>query len=325
MGTVADNKAYALETKELIKQALIAKGAVITDETTFREYAAIIAGFEVADNTIEDWLISDVNTPEEYANDRVTEIASYAFYAKTLGKMRFENVKYIRAYAFAESNVSEIELPNVTSIGEYAFRYCEDLKPMNFSNVTTIERYAFFGAGKIGDVEIPKLASLPSGAFYQCELTRFSAPLLVNVESTAFNGCADLIEFSATQLTSLGGSAFNACTNLTSVNIPLVTVIANSTFQKCSALGKLDLPAVTSIEAKAFNSCSALETLILRSETVCTLGATSAFNSTPIASGTGYIYVPSAIIEEYKVATNWSIYADQFRAIEDYPDICGGK
>lgn len=37
----------------------------------------------------------------------------------------------------------------------------------------------------------------------------------------------------------------------------------------------------------------------------------------------GYIYVPAALIDEYKTATNWATFADQFRAIEDYPDICG--
>jgi hypothetical protein len=35
----------------------------------------------------------------------------------------------------------------------------------------------------------------------------------------------------------------------------------------------------------------------------------------------GYIYVPKALIEDYKVATNWSTFADQFRAIEDYPEM----
>ena len=62
----------------------------------------------------------------------------------------------------------------------------------------------------------------------------------------------------------------------------------------------------------------ALIALILRSETMATLAGTNALSSTPIASGTGYIYVPSALIEDYKVATNWSTYADQFRALEDY-------
>lgn len=32
-------------------------------------------------------------------------------------------------------------------------------------------------------------------------------------------------------------------------------------------------------------------------------------------------YVPSALVEEYKSAPNWSTYAEQIRAIEDYPEI----
>jgi len=36
----------------------------------------------------------------------------------------------------------------------------------------------------------------------------------------------------------------------------------------------------------------------------------------------GYIYVPKELIEDYKKATNWTTYANHFRAIEDYPEIC---
>ena len=36
------------------------------------------------------------------------------------------------------------------------------------------------------------------------------------------------------------------------------------------------------------------------------------------------IYVPRALVNEYKNATNWTVYADYIRAIEDYPDITGG-
>ena len=54
-----------------------------------------------------------------------------------------------------------------------------------------------------------------------------------------------------------------------------------------------------------------------------TLSASNAFGNSAIAKGTGYIYVPYALLEQYKVATNWATYANQFRAIEDYPEICG--
>lgn len=89
-------------------------------------------------------------------------------------------------------------------------------------------------------------------------------------------------------------------------------------FYGCSQLTSADFPLATSIGSSTFSSCSQLTALILRSEKQCTLSNANAFNSTPIKSGTGYIYVPSALIDSYKSATNWSTYAAQFRALEDY-------
>ena len=102
-----------------------------------------------------------------------------------------------------------------------------------------------------------------------------------------------------------------------------VTSVGAYAFVSCANLTGLDFALVTEIGANAFNGCSNLDTLILRSETVCTLANTNAFTGTKIASGTGYIYVPSALVDNYKAASNWSAF--QFRAIEDYPDICGGE
>ena len=96
-------------------------------------------------------------------------------------------------------------------------------------------------------------------------------------------------------------------------------------FYGCSALTTVNFSAVTSIDNYAFSSCSALTVLILRSTTMATLSNTGVFNNTPIASGTGYIYVPAALVDSYKAASNWSTYANQIRAIEDYPEICGGE
>ena len=31
-----------------------------------------------------------------------------------------------------------------------------------------------------------------------------------------------------------------------------------------------------------------------------------------------YIYVPSALIDSYKAATNWTTFSTQFRALENY-------
>jgi hypothetical protein len=102
-----------------------------------------------------------------------------------------------------------------------------------------------------------------------------------------------------------------------------LTSVGNSAFYGCSSLVKVDLPNVTSIAANAFYSCTQLEAVILRSETMCTLANNNAFNTSKIKNGTGYIYVPKTLVDTYKTASGWSTYANQIRAIEDYPEICG--
>lgn len=97
-----------------------------------------------------------------------------------------------------------------------------------------------------------------------------------------------------------------------------VTKVGPFAFYACDQFTTVDFQNVTSIGPHSFRFCSNLTKLILRKNTVCTLSNTNALINTPIASGTGYIYVPSALIDEYKAATNWVTYAAQFRALEDY-------
>jgi hypothetical protein len=59
--------------------------------------------------------------------------------------------------------------------------------------------------------------------------------------------------------------------------------------------------------------------IIRNSTTLATLGSTNAFSNTPIASGTGYIYVPDDLVDRYKQATNWSTYASQIKGISELP------
>ena len=73
----------------------------------------------------------------------------------------------------------------------------------------------------------------------------------------------------------------------------------------------LDLTDVESFTRASFNGTT-LTSLVLRGYTIPTI------ETLYWSGGISYIYVPSALIEEYKVATNWTVYADQFRALEDY-------
>ena len=125
-------------------------------------------------------------------------------------------------------------------------------------------------------------------------------------------------------VTIIGRYGLAGCTKLTSVMLPAVRTTDGNSMIGCSEVRKADFSNLQNIRYSTFYSNKKLVTLIIRTQVVTKLENTSAFKDTPIASGTGYVYVPSALVDSYKTATNWSTYANQIRAIEDYPDITGG-
>lgn len=223
-----------------------------------------------------------------------------AFITGTISEIS-SNVTTVHEYAFyGFGNLKTANLPLATSIGDRAF-YESYLQTINAPLVTEIGDYSF-GYCRFSTVNFPNVTSIGTGAFMNGSLTTADFPLVTTINSATFNGC----------------------TNLTTINFPKATTIGGTAFNACKYLVTADFPLVTSIGSSAFGTCSRLTALILRNSSVCTLSNTSALSNTPIKSGTGYIYVPSTLVDSYKAATNWSTYAAQIRAIEDYPDITGG-
>ena len=119
-------------------------------------------------------------------------------------------------------------------------------------------------------------------------------------------------------VTSTGVNVFYACYGLKTVNLPSLISISSNMFAYSSLLKRLDFPSVESISGGAFSGCSRLVTLILRkADAVCTLENVSALSGTSIAKGTGFVYVPDNLVEQYKAATNWSTYANQIKPISE--------
>lgn len=154
-------------------------------------------------------------------------------------------------------------------------------------------------------------------------ITSYSNPRVTKLGNYAFNTCTELTSIDFPLVTEINNHCFTSDYNLVDVNLPSLITMGNNAFQQCVSLVKLSFPCLTSVPMSAFRYNTVFTTLILSNPTMCTLANKNAFTGTPIASGTGYIYVPQILIEDYKTATNWVTYAAQFRAIEDYPDICG--
>lgn len=171
------------------------------------------------------------------------------------------------------------------------------------STITKLKANAFRSAGDVTIVDLPNCTSVGGSAFRECTMTTLNMPELTGTAGTYF--------------------CYN-CSNLENVNAPKLTTLSNSSFRLCVKLKKLELDNPTTIASSAFQGSSSLDTLIIRKTgSTCSLSATNAFTDTAIANGTGYIYVPASLVDSYKSATNWSSYANQIRAIEDYPEICG--
>ena len=213
----------------------------------------------------------------------------------------------------------------VTSIGRSAFYNCFALTAVDFPAVTSIGVSAFSGCYNLTTANFPVATKVDNYAFNSCsELATVGLPAATSIGDTAFSGCSSLTTVDLPAAVRINSNAFYGCSKLTTVGLPVATSIGSHAFNGCYSLTTVDLPAVTSIGSNAFYNCSKLTTVILRSATMATLSSTSVFTKTLIASGTGYIYVPAALVDSYKAESNWSTYANQFRAIEDYPDITGG-
>ena len=80
------------------------------------------------------------------------------------------------------------------------------------------------------------------------------------------------------------------------------------------------LPVITTIATATLRNCPHLVAVIMDEITEApSLGNTNAFQDTPIASGTGYIYVPDALVNTVKAASNWSNFAAQIKGMSDCP------
>lgn len=176
-----------------------------------------------------------------------------------------------------------------------------------------------------GEYTNNEITRLGSYALEGCDLTSVNFPAVTNVGAYTFRECKKLKNVNLPVATSIAPGCFYDCTALSNIELPVAKTVQATTYYNCTALERVDFPVVTSIATSAFARCSALTCAIFRNTTkVVSLGSTSAFTKTPIASGTGYIYVPSTLVAAYKNATNWATYANQIRAIEDYPSIAGG-
>ena len=199
--------------------------------------------------------------------------------------------------ALIERTIQEVT-SDVSKVGSDAFSHCTALTTASFPQATSIGDSAFNGCSALATASFPEATYIGKGICYNC----------ISLSTVNFP-----------KATKIGDNAFYGCTSLVTVELPEATSIPVRSFYKCSNIATASFSKATYIGTNAFASCSKLTALVLgNTERVCTLASTNVLTGTPIAAGTGYIYVPDALVDSYKNTSVWNAYAAQIKPMSEY-------
>ena len=215
-----------------------------------------------------------------------------------------------------DKTITEFKDDKLTNVNTYAFRNCDKLVTLDLPNVNFAGRLDLTNCSSLVNLSLPKVTSAP--AMNGCSsIKSISFPLENSTTTSHFANCTSLESVDLPNITFIGQGAFTNCTSLKRVCFPSVTSGLFMAFTN-SGVEYADFPVLETMDNAAFQNAKQLKSLLLRNNIVVPIKSTNVLNATKIATGTGYIYVPKALVDSYKAATNWSTYATQFRALEDY-------
>ena len=245
-----------------------------------------------------------------------------------------------RLISFANNcGIEEYVIPNnVTEIGNDAFAHCYNLKRIIIPNsVTKIGGEAFSGCQNLASITLSQsITEIEDATFATCRcLTHLIIPNgVTKIGDSAFVGCSSLKELTIPNtVTKMGNGVFSGCTSIVNVNMPNeITEIGDSVFKDCSSLSEINIPKdVITIGKETFSGCSSLS-MITIPRRVKTIGRDIFYRCTNLKNvycraailpqhhkdtfvffeHIGYtIYVPRELVNVYKNADDWELYADK--------------
>lgn len=179
----------------------------------------------------------------------------------------------------------------------------------------------------------------PYAFYYRTNLVSAILNGVTNVEYSVFQGCSKLSSIEMNSVETIGNNAFLNASALQEVVFPELSEIGSNVFSNCSALKKVKCDKATAIQYGAFTKCPALEVIDILGGRQIAMFTNDKINSlksfvireatrvTPLSSGIfGFsdattIYVADNLVEEYKVATNWSRYAEKIKPLSEYVEV----
>lgn len=215
--------------------------------------------------------------------------------------------------------------------GDYWSWYSACFVPVGDPNQTLL---GFDGSRLYGDTSV--IYNNYENAFHITRdmITTVDLPNVVNIESNCFQNCYNLTDVNLPDCVSLALGTFENCTTLSSINLPNCEFLQNYAFAGCSNLPSINLPNCNTVRNFAFRNCPSLTTINLPNcsyignslfhgdvdsgypskilyigtsiSTMCELGGMfDVVNPGNISA----IYVPMSLVDAYKTAKNWGLYA----------------
>ena len=251
------------------------------------------------------------------------------------------------AFSFC-ANLTSVNLPQCFSIGSSAFRNCSSLSQVNLPTVKTTSALAFNNCSSLTSLTLctdvywtvplgtrtyggtPIITVSSSASIYVrsdtyslwVALTGWSSIsdkfVSVPVSGPALSFSNGLVSGTTKAIASDFTSYLSVtASDITNVLLPECKYLYDLTFQSCTSLNQVNLPVCSYIGDGAFLNCNLFSSITIGYSSICSLGGSNAFSATPIASGTGSIYVPASLVDTYKTATNWSLYSTQIFPIPE--------
>lgn len=185
------------------------------------------------------------------------------------------------------------------------------------NNASYVGSYAFYMNGTIHTANLPNCSLVDREAFAYTKIVSVNLPVCKIISYGGFSNCLSLSQIILPSCEKVSKYAFQKCNSLSEVSLPVCNHIGASAFEECNNLSSIVLPMVTYIEQYAFKSCSMFSQITLGASSVCSISNIVLFIGTLISSNTGSIYVPSSLVNDYKIGRYWSYFSTQIFPIPE--------
>ena len=171
-----------------------------------------------------------------------------------------------------DRTISSISNSTCTELGDYAFAGCTNLNTINMPKVSSVGTSAFYkctpsyvtlGLTQIADNVVansPEVAILANNI----NLRHLNLPSCTAIYSSVCMSATNLVSISVPNVDILTQSAFFGCIALTEASLPKCGTttaygIGTAAFAKCTSLSKVYAPVIKSLNKNAFSGCTALK------------------------------------------------------------------